>query len=141
MDTPVTNQVPSDAMSSNSSTSSFFSNTTVSKSPVLETTPSSTPSLKSEADTCDTCKIGSRPVSPLQKEFPKPSQDVDVKAMLERQPGRWTIQGQIAANQQRPKPALSEEELKQRRVRDFEAAKKDLLTFHGNLQPPGHGSW
>ncbi|KAH8737997.1 hypothetical protein BGZ61DRAFT_526032 [Ilyonectria robusta] len=141
MDTPAPNQVHSEVVSSSSSTTSFFSNTAGTKSSAPEMTPSSTPSLKSEDDTCDTCKIGTRPLSPLQREFPKPAQDVDVKAMLEREPGRWSIQGQIAANQQRHKPTLNEEELKERRARDFEAAKKDLLAFQSNNQPPNHGSW
>ncbi|KAH7162386.1 hypothetical protein B0J13DRAFT_9190 [Dactylonectria estremocensis] len=141
MDALATNQGRSHAASSNSSMTSYFSNTAASQSSTADTTPLSTPGLKSEVDTCDTCKIGSKPISPLQRDFPEPSKDVDVKSLLERQPGRWSIQGQIAANQQRNKPTPSEDELKERRARDFEAAKKDLLAFHGNIQPPSHESW
>ncbi|KAH7170290.1 hypothetical protein EDB81DRAFT_876328 [Dactylonectria macrodidyma] len=141
MAAPVTNQGHSHAASSNSSMTSYFSSTAVSQSSTADTTPLSTPGPKPEADTHDTCKIGSKPISPLQRDFPEPSQDVDVKSLLERQPGRWSIQGQITANQQRTKPTPSEDELKERRAREFEAAKKDLLAFHDNLQPPNHGSW
>ncbi|KAH6897255.1 hypothetical protein B0T10DRAFT_181298 [Thelonectria olida] len=128
-------------MSRSESTSDSASITSKSSTP--ETTPLSTPAAETE-DTCDTCKIGSKPLPALHREFPKPPQEVDVQTLLGRQPGRWTIQGQIAANNERAKasPAIvTEEQLKQRRAREFEAAKKDLLAFHIQAQPSSGSQW
>ncbi|KAI5465544.1 hypothetical protein BGZ63DRAFT_420103 [Mariannaea sp. PMI_226] len=115
-----------------------------SKSSVFEVTPSSTPENEAD-DVLDTCKIGSKPLPALQRDFPQPLNEVDVESLLERQPGRWTIQGQIAANNQRAKTLSSavtnEKELKERRAREFEAAKKDLRAFHGALQPARGSQW
>ncbi|KAK7428563.1 hypothetical protein QQZ08_005001 [Neonectria magnoliae] len=130
MESHITTQVGSTTQSPSSSSTGYFSNAAVSMSSTAETTPATTPGLKSEDDPYDTCKIGSKPLPALQREFPKPAQDVDVKSLLERPPGRWTIQGQIVANQHRVAAKHNEEELKERRQQDLEAAKKDLLALH-----------
>lgn len=127
------------------SESSAGSNSMTSKSSTPDITPSSTPAQ----DSYDTCKIGSRPLPALHREYPKPPQEVDVQTLLGRQPGRWTIQGQIDANSERAAKApaaaaaaaaANEEKLRERRARDFEAAKKDLLAFH-QAQPSREGQW
>ncbi|KPM37778.1 hypothetical protein AK830_g8788 [Neonectria ditissima] len=139
MDSPITNQLDSTTQSPSFSTASFFSSTAASSSSTAETTPATTPGLRSEDDPYDTCKIGSKPLPALQREFPKPAQDVDVKSLLERPPGRWTIQGQIAANQHRAATKLNEE-VKERRQQDLETAKKDILALHGGLRLPDQSS-
>ncbi|KAM5351318.1 hypothetical protein ACJ41O_004041 [Fusarium nematophilum] len=133
---------PANILTGSSNASSYFTSAAASKTTSAETTPGSTPGLKAEeTDNCDTCKIGTKPVPALLREFPKPQEDIDVKTMLGRHPGRWTIQGQMEANQRRTKPAASnEEELKAQRVRDFEKAKEDLRAFHGHLRT-GSGQW
>ncbi|KAL7785523.1 hypothetical protein V8C37DRAFT_393920 [Trichoderma ceciliae] len=82
-------------------------------------------------------KLSVNPLPPLSREYPKPAKDVDVQEALERQPGRWSIQGQIKANQTRAQSAASRLDEKARKARDFEAAKRELLAFHEiTLQKP-----
>ncbi|RFU78935.1 hypothetical protein TARUN_3289 [Trichoderma arundinaceum] len=85
-------------------------------------------------------KLLVNPLPPLSREYPIPARDIDVKEALERQPGRWSIQGQIKANQMRAQNAAARPEDKDRKTRDFEAAKRELLAFHENtLQKPAGG--
>jgi hypothetical protein len=77
-------------------------------------------------------KLLANPLPPLSREYPLPAKDVDVKEALERQPGRWSIQGQIKANQMRAQSAASRSNDKDQKARDFEAAKRELLAFHEN---------
>ncbi|KAM0253332.1 hypothetical protein ACHAQJ_007336 [Trichoderma viride] len=85
-------------------------------------------------------KLLVNPLPPLSREYPRPAKDVDVKEALERQPGRWSIQGQIKANQMRAQSAASRSDDKERKTRDFEAAKQELLAFHESaLQKPFGG--
>lgn len=122
----------------------YFSSASTSKGSTPTTaTPATTPGQKfDEKEVHDTYKLGSNPVPPLLREFPKPSEAVDVQAMLERQPGRWTFQGQVHANRNRVVVAgPSQEELKAQRARDFEAAKRDLLRAAENLHSRGIGEW
>lgn len=100
-----------------------------SKNSTPETTPSATPSINSDdSSRIQVSKPTNLPLPVLMRDFPKPTAEVNVEAALERQPGRWTVQGQIAANEQRAKQALlNEEAAKAKRTRDFEATKRDLL--------------
>ncbi|PTD10141.1 hypothetical protein HYE67_007571 [Fusarium culmorum] len=93
----------------------------VHKTQSTATTPVSTPGLKAEEFENNT-----RRPTVLNTDFPKPNEDVDVEAMLDRQPGRWTIKGQMEANQRRQQKTLSDEEAKAQRQRDFEKAKDEL---------------
>lgn len=107
------------------------------------TTPATTPGVQS-LDVADsfTPKTPTNPLPPLSREFPRPVEEVDVKTALERQPGRWTIKGQIEANMRRAQQATDDEAAKEKRARDFEAAKRELLASHGNLrtQFPGQSA-
>ena len=76
---------------------------------------------------------GSWPLSPLDKDFPKPKEDINIQDALGRKPGRWTITGQMEANQQREQH-MSEEAAKKKRHADFEATKKALLASNQVLQ-------
>ncbi|KAM0483257.1 hypothetical protein ACHAPX_002707 [Trichoderma viride] len=75
-------------------------------------------------------KVSTNPLPPLLREYPQPAKDIDVEEALERQPGRWTLQGQRQANQKRAQIAASRSDDKQQRTRDFETAKRELLAFH-----------
>lgn len=75
-------------------------------------------------------KLSVNPLPPLSRDYPVPAKDIDVKEALERQPGRWSIQGQIKANQMRAQSAALRADDKERKTKDFEAAKRELLAFH-----------
>ncbi|PTB46410.1 uncharacterized protein TrAFT101_004135 [Trichoderma asperellum] len=80
-------------------------------------------------------KVSANPLPPLLREYPQPAKDIDVEEALERQPGRWSLQGQMKANQKRAQIAASRPDDKEQKTRDFEAAKRELLAFHeGTLQ-------
>ncbi|KAL9485006.1 hypothetical protein ACSS6W_003795 [Trichoderma asperelloides] len=80
-------------------------------------------------------KVSTNPLPPLLREYPQPAKDIDVEEALERQPGRWSLQGQMKANQKRAQIAASRPDDKEQKTRDFEAAKRELLAFHeGTLQ-------
>lgn len=73
--------------------------------------------------------------NPLLREYPQPARDIDVEEALERQPGRWSLHGQMKANQKRAEIAASRSGDKEQKMRDFETAKRELLDFHaGTLQ-------
>ncbi|CAM1505425.1 Fc.00g110620.m01.CDS01 [Cosmosporella sp. VM-42] len=130
MDPTTSNKVESTGTSSTSSnTSSYFSLpvTTTSKGSTPETTPLTTP--------------GGHPIPALLREFPKPAGKLDVETMLSRQPGRWTLQGQMEANMRRTQAQTDNEELEAKRARDFEKAKRDLLASHEKLRTRGSGDW
>ncbi|RSL41739.1 hypothetical protein CEP53_012585 [Fusarium sp. AF-6] len=123
------NQADSSTATNNSH--GYF-NAPVDKTSSSETSPLSTPGLKADESEHS---AASKPIPALLRDFPKPQDEVDVKTMLDRQPGRWTIQGQMEANQRRAKPAAhNEEEIKARRHQDFEKAKQDLRAFQGHLR-------
>ncbi|KAF4336021.1 hypothetical protein FBEOM_10154 [Fusarium beomiforme] len=110
---------PTTAAPTSGNANSYFS---VHKTQSTETTPVSTPGLvkPEEYD-----QAGHR-IPVLNREFPKPTEELDIQSMLDRQPGRWTTRGQIEANQRRAQQARNEEEMKAQRMRDFEKAKEDL---------------
>ncbi|KAI8721125.1 hypothetical protein NCS52_00559200 [Fusarium sp. LHS14.1] len=123
------NHVESSTTSNNSH--SYF-NALVDKTSSSETSPLSTPGLKAVESEHH---AESKPIPALLRDFPKPQDEVDVQTMLDRHPGRWTIQGQMEANQRRAKPAAhNEEEIKAQRHQDFEKAKQDLRAFQGHLR-------
>lgn len=105
-------------------------------------TPSATPSVASEDTPRPSIpRTNTGTVPALMRDFPKPIADLDVVEALARQPGRWTIKGQMEANEKRAKlAALNAEAAKQRRAEDFAATKKDLLaSFQSRpaTRPPG----
>lgn len=85
-------------------------------------------------------RLSINPLPPLSREYPKPANDVDVREALERQPGRWSIQGQIKANQMRAQSAALRPDDKERKARDFEAAKRELLAFHDSALQKSSGT-
>ncbi|KAL6859623.1 hypothetical protein J3F83DRAFT_748391 [Trichoderma novae-zelandiae] len=76
-------------------------------------------------------KLSTNLLPALSRDYPKPADEVDIKEALERQPGRWSLQGQIKANQMRAQGAALLPDDKERKARAFEEAKRELLTFHG----------
>ncbi|KAL2693791.1 hypothetical protein Neosp_000354 [[Neocosmospora] mangrovei] len=118
--------------STTSNNSHGYFNAPVDKTSSSETSPLSTPGLKAVESEHH---AESKPIPALLRDFPKPQDEVDVQTMLDRHPGRWTIQGQMEANQRRAKPAAhNEEEIKAQRHQDFEKAKQDLRAFQGHLR-------
>ncbi|KAF5027234.1 hypothetical protein F66182_650 [Fusarium sp. NRRL 66182] len=130
------NQAAPTSVAANPSNAGSYFTTAIHKTQSTETTPVSSPGLKAEFDS----GVGAKPIPVLNRVFPKPLDEVDVQAMLDRHPGRWTIQGQMEANQRRAKPVTNEEELKARRLEELEKAKQDLRAFHGNLHHAS-GPW
>ena len=116
---------------------------TGSKSSTPGTTPATTPGVR-PIDVADSIasKTPANPLPPLSRDFPRPVEEIDVKTALERQPGRWTIKGQIEANMRRAQQNMDDEAAKEKRARDFEAAKRELLASHGSLrtQLPGQSA-
>ncbi|KAF7551603.1 hypothetical protein G7046_g7674 [Stylonectria norvegica] len=110
---------------------SYFTN----GAPSAHSTPATSPDSKHDHNSTD----NHLPV--LLQQFPKPSDEVDVKSMLERQPGRWSVHGQMQANHRRPRVVRNEQELREQRVRDFESAKRDLFAAHDRLRSQGTGPW
>ncbi|KAF4997850.1 hypothetical protein FDECE_11968 [Fusarium decemcellulare] len=137
MDKITADQAQPATVSTTSNNSGGYFSDVADKLTSSETTPVSTPGLKPEhVDT----SAASKPVPALLREFPKPHDEVDVETMLHRQPGRWTIQGQMEANQRRNKAPHAEEEIKAQRMRDFEKAKEELRAFQGHLRT-GSENW
>ncbi|KFA62661.1 hypothetical protein S40285_07848 [Stachybotrys chlorohalonatus IBT 40285] len=108
------------------------------------TTPATTPGvtvshLENPLPPTSSSAIASSVMPALARDFPKPAVDIDVKEALERQPGRWTIKGQMEANQKRIQQLQADDvaaAAKEKRAREFEATKRDLLASHGNLISP-----
>ncbi|KAK3191082.1 hypothetical protein K4F52_003032 [Lecanicillium sp. MT-2017a] len=91
-------------------------------------------SLKTDSDEF----VSEAPVHPLPavaREFPKPSEEVNVDEALSRQPGRWTIQGQREANRRREQLAAAtrKDEGVDARAQALEAAKKDLMAAYAQM--------
>ncbi|KAK5990005.1 hypothetical protein PT974_08268 [Cladobotryum mycophilum] len=110
----------------------------ISSTPSLS--PISTPGLgpQEAVGSSTTPTISANPLPPLSREFPKPEDEVDVKAALQRQPGRWSIKGQIEAAQRRTNQPSSPVDEKERRSRDLEAAKRQLMAFHETINRRQH---
>ncbi|KAL7809962.1 hypothetical protein V8C26DRAFT_411013 [Trichoderma gracile] len=75
-------------------------------------------------------KLSANLLPALSRDFPKPTDEVDVKEALERQPGRWSLQGQIKANNMRAQNATVRLDDKEDKARAFEQAKRELLAYH-----------
>ncbi|TFB05908.1 hypothetical protein CCMA1212_002119 [Trichoderma ghanense] len=75
-------------------------------------------------------KLSANLLPALSRDFPKPTDEVDVKEALERQPGRWSLQGQIKANNMRARSAALRLDDKEGKARAFEEAKRELLAYH-----------
>ncbi|KAI9166680.1 hypothetical protein HJFPF1_02794 [Paramyrothecium foliicola] len=108
---------------------------TQSKDSTPGTTPASTPGPQSmDFAEAFASKTPTNPLPALSRDFPRPVQEVDVKTALERQPGRWTIKGQMEANLRRSQQNADDEAEKEKRAREFEAAKRELLASHDSLR-------
>jgi hypothetical protein len=134
-------------MSPNTTTgaqTSYFAAAAVgSKSSTPLSTPATTPGAgPANAADAFASKTSANPLPALSREFPCPAEELDVKTALERQPGRWTIRGQMEANLRRSQQAIGDDAAKEKRAREFEAAKRELLESHGSLrvQFPGQGA-
>ncbi|KAF4438470.1 hypothetical protein F53441_12793 [Fusarium austroafricanum] len=111
---------PTTTAATSSNADNYFSSAAVHKTQSTNTTPASTPGLKVEF-----FDQGGHRIPALNREFPKPTEELDIQSMLDRQPGRWTFKGQHEANLRRAQHAQTEED-KAQRQRDFEKAKEDL---------------
>ncbi|KAH7328576.1 hypothetical protein B0I35DRAFT_473264 [Stachybotrys elegans] len=101
-----------------------------------QSTPATTPDLSEVAGPAAPLVGATTALPAICREFPKPAADIDVQAALERQPGRWTIKGQIEANQRRALQTMQHDlSAKEKRVQEFEAAKKELRASHQSLRP------
>lgn len=86
--------------------------------------PSSTSSHSSADQTGD--------VDPLARNFPKPTEDVDLDEMLARKPLKWTLGHYVkeASTREPSKPA----EDKDRLAQDMQAKKKEMLAAKEELR-------
>lgn len=68
----------------------------------------------------------SYPVDPLTRNYPKPTEDLNVREALSRKPGRWTLGHYIHES-----PVRNSQEVQERDpdkvARDMEAKKQELL--------------
>ncbi|KAL0931857.1 uncharacterized protein CTRU02_212811 [Colletotrichum truncatum] len=74
------------------------------------------------------------PLPPLSREFPKPTDKIDVEEALARKPGRWSIKGSLAAGNARVAPVIDEEKEKAKRKQALEDAKKSLFAASESLK-------
>ncbi|KAI8266609.1 hypothetical protein K4K58_009505 [Colletotrichum sp. SAR11_239] len=74
------------------------------------------------------------PLPPLSRNFPKPAEDINVAEALARKPGRWTIQGAVAAENARIRPVVDEEKEKAKRLQALADAKKNLFAASESLK-------
>ncbi len=116
----------------NSSEDSYFATGSMSTSDSsLASTPNG--SIKMTSDEF----VSEAPVHPLPavaREFPKPSEEINVDEALAREPGRWTIQGQREANRRREQLAAARNaESEDARAKALETAKRDLLTAYDQM--------
>lgn len=117
---------------SSDSTGGNSSNASETSTPALS--PFSTPVLgPSEPVEAGASAIVDSLLPPLLREFPKPSDEIDVEQALDRQPGRWTLKGQMEANQRRAQLKDENVDMEQR-ARAFEKAKQELLASHESLR-------
>ncbi|KAI1188689.1 hypothetical protein F5B17DRAFT_255637 [Nemania serpens] len=71
------------------------------------------------------------PLSPLDREYTKPSQDLDIAQQLSKQPTYWSVKGWIQRSADlSARPAAEDPEM---RARKFEQVKKDLLASAGHF--------
>ncbi|KAI1755431.1 hypothetical protein F4782DRAFT_404961 [Xylaria castorea] len=91
-------------------------------------------SATSAADTSETPLTGTSPnypLSPMDREYMKPLQDIDVAKQLSKQPTYWSVKGWVqrtASSGARPVAENPEA-----RARKFEETKKDLLASVGRF--------
>ncbi|KAK2058153.1 hypothetical protein LY76DRAFT_66474 [Colletotrichum caudatum] len=69
---------------------------------------------------------------PLSREFPKPTEEINVEEALARKPGRWTVRGALAV--ERPAQVVDEEKLKTQRRQALEDAKRELFAASETLK-------
>ncbi|KAF9874111.1 hypothetical protein CkaCkLH20_08483 [Colletotrichum karsti] len=74
------------------------------------------------------------PLPPLSRDFPKPTEEIDVAEALSRKPGRWSIQGTITAKNARVFPPVDEEKEKAKRQQNLADVKKSLFAAKDSLK-------
>lgn len=72
------------------------------------------------------------PTDPLSREYPKPTEEVDLEEMLARKPLRWSLAHYIKERPIREPPNPMDD--KQRVARDLETKKKELLEAKEQIQ-------
>ncbi|CAG9972221.1 unnamed protein product [Clonostachys byssicola] len=103
------------------------------------TSPPSTPDVEEAKINKDDLKKdpNQHPLPAMMRDFPKPEGDLDIDEALGRQPGRWTIAGQMEANRARsPQQRARQISLSQANSakQDLDAIKAKLLASHQKMQ-------
>ncbi|CAG9937592.1 unnamed protein product [Clonostachys rosea f. rosea IK726] len=116
---------------------SYFSPTPTS-TPSSSSSPPSTPDLEEvKINTDDLKKDPNQHLPALMRDFPKPEGDLDIGEALGRQPGRWTISGQMEANRARSQQQRARQislNLANTAKQDLDAIKAKLLASHQKMQ-------
>ncbi|CAI6092059.1 hypothetical protein V2G26_013615 [Clonostachys chloroleuca] len=118
---------------------SFFSPTPTSTPSASSSSSSpSTPDLEEvKINTDDLKKDPNQHLPALMRDFPKPEGDLDIGEALGRQPGRWTISGQMEANRARSQQQRARQinlNLANSAKQDLDAIKAKLLASHQKMQ-------
>ncbi|KAI1816064.1 hypothetical protein GGS20DRAFT_269136 [Poronia punctata] len=71
------------------------------------------------------------PLSPLDREYAKPAQDIDIAEQLAKQPTYWSVKGWVQRSVSASKKPTAEDA--ETRARKFQEAKKDLLASFGRF--------
>lgn len=116
------------APSPNSSAESYFpaSNTTSQSN-----TPASTPGFSGADSPLSSTQAHPLPV--LAWDIPKPTKEIDINEALQRQPGRWTFQGQLQANRKREHEAATAKLCITEPKESLEDIKRELLLLQKDI--------
>ncbi|VUC38103.1 unnamed protein product [Clonostachys rosea] len=112
---------------------SYFSPTPTS---TPSTSPPSTPDVDEvKVNTDDLKKDPNQHLPALMRDFPQPEGDIDIGEALARQPGRWTIAGQMEANRARSQQqGIRQNNTAITAKLDLDAIKAKLLQSHQKMQ-------
>ena len=126
-------QTSSSGISPNESSSTdYFQERPVKIPSSKDSSPSRSPSPPVDTEEIQgvTTKLPHHILPPLDRQFPKGPEELNVAEALHRQPGRWTIQGQREANRQRLTPSVEgEDKLKEMERQRLESVKRELRNF------------
>ncbi|KAI0552962.1 hypothetical protein F4679DRAFT_31261 [Xylaria curta] len=112
-------------MQPSETSASYFPKDTIASAVVSTTSAAYSPGTPLSGASSD------NPLSPMDREYTKPPQDIDVAKQLSKEPTYWSVKGwvQRAANS-RARPVVENPEA---RARKFEEAKRDLLASVGRF--------
>lgn len=110
-------------------------------------TTSSTEGYFSAVDTASTTRASSPSFGPsthgvfgdkalpvLNRDIPKPTDELDIEEALNRKPGRWTVQGQIKRNHKSQEKVMASQQLYDLKVRsEMTDVKKEMLELQKEL--------